>query len=96
MFRADTERHLTPGVATIVPVDRQCHPAFQLKVRARAADAPFEQVHRRAADKARHKAGGRFLVDFHGGTNLLGNAFVHHHHALGEGHGLNLIVGNVQ
>ncbi len=65
-------------------------------MRARAADTPFQQVHCRAADKARHKAGGRFLVHFHRRANLLGDAFVHHHHALGEGHGFDLIVGHVQ
>ncbi|SAI94181.1 Uncharacterised protein [Enterobacter cloacae] len=96
MLRADTERHLTPGVATIVPVDRQRHPAFQLEVGSRRIDPPVQQVHRRAADKARHKTAGRFFVDLHRGANLLGDAFVHHHHALGEGHGFNLIVSHIE
>ena len=95
MLGADPERHLTPGVATIVPVDRQRHPAFQFKVGARVADAPFQQVHRRAADKTRHKAAGRLFIHLNRCTYLLGNAFVHHHHPLGEGHRFNLVVRHV-
>ncbi len=52
----------------------------------------FQQVHGRAADKARHKAAGWLSYTSHRGADLLGNAFVHHHHPLGEGHRLHLVM----
>ena len=96
MLRTDTERHFTPSVAPVLMIRRQLHAARQLKATAVIADAPFQQVHGRAADKARHKAAGWLLVHFHRGADLLGNAFVHHHHPLGEGHRLHLVMGDVQ
>ena len=62
----------------------------------RSADAPIEQIHRRAADKARHKAAGGFFIHLNWGADLLGNTFVHYHYPLGEGHRFNLIVRHVQ
>ena len=96
MLRADTERHFTPGVAPMLVIHRQRHATGQLEATAVIADAPFQQVHGRAADKARYKAAGRLLIHFHRGADLLGNAFIHHHHPLGQGHRFDLIVGDVQ
>ena len=61
-----------------------------------AADGGGDEVHRRGADEAGDEDGGRALVDRERGVDLLGAAFVHHDQPVGEGHRLDLVVGDVE
>ena len=53
------------------------------------------EVHRRRADKTRDKARGWLVIELVRRADLLDPAMVHHHHAVGERHGLDLVVGHV-
>ncbi|KPW58902.1 Uncharacterized protein ALO80_05922 [Pseudomonas caricapapayae] len=55
-----------------------------------------QQVHGRGANEASDENARGLIVDVSGRADLFDMAFVEDHHALGEGHGLGLIVGNVQ
>jgi hypothetical protein len=68
--------------------------------RARGRHArPFrphvEDVHGRRADEARHELGRRAVVELHGRPHLLDAAPVQDHDLVGHGHGLDLVVGDV-
>ena len=77
-------------------IHRQLYAAFQLKAAAIIAHPPLQQVHGRAADKARHKAAGGLFIHLNRRADLLGNPLIHYHHPLGKGHRFDLIVGDIQ
>ena len=54
-----------------------------------------QQVHGGRADEAGNEAGRRSMVEIVGRPDLLDAATVHHHHAVGERHRLDLVVGDV-
>ena len=54
------------------------------------------EVHRRRADEAGDEGGGRLFIDFQRRADLLGTSVVHHHHALRQGHRLDLVVRDIQ
>ena len=53
------------------------------------------EVHRRLTDEACHEGVGRVGINLIGGANLLDRPFVHDDDAVGEGHGLYLVMGDV-
>ena len=52
------------------------------------------QRHRRRAHEPRDEGVGRPSIDLHRRADLLDPAVVHHHHSVGEGHRLRLVVGD--
>ena len=54
-----------------------------------------DEIHLRRADKARHKGVRRLVIELLRRVILPDNALVHHHYPVRHGHGLGLIVGNV-
>ena len=55
----------------------------------------LEKVHLRRTDEAGHKAVGRVVVHLQRRAYLLHPALVHHHDAITQRHGFDLIVGDV-
>ena len=76
------------GLATgrVSPVSVDEAPALQM---------PLEEVHGRRADEAGDEEVGRPVVEFERRSDLLDHAIVHHHDLVGHGHGLDLVVGDV-
>ena len=60
-----------------------------------AADRDIDEVHRRRADEAGDELVGRLAVELERLADLLHAAVLHHHHAVAEGHRLDLVVGDV-
>ncbi len=56
----------------------------------------LEQVHRGRANEAGYKGAGRAVVDLFGRAELFHVAAVHDDHALGQGHGFDLVVRHKQ
>ncbi len=54
-----------------------------------------QEVHRRAAEEAGDEAAAGGVIDLARGPELLDLALVEHEHQVGEGHGLDLVVGDV-
>src|SRR5690606_22305317 len=100
MLRADPEQQL---LAQILPIsrgpvfrNRQSPALVQLDPEPTVADqsAGYE-VHRRRADEAGDEAGLRMMVELVRRADLLDDAAVHDHHAIGQSHRLDLVVGDV-
>ena len=53
------------------------------------------EIHRRRADEAGDKAVGRGVVELERLADLLHQSILHHHHAIAQRHGLDLVVGDV-
>ena len=53
------------------------------------------KAHLRRAEKARDEEVGRMVIELHGRADLLDAPAVEHHHLVGQGHGLDLIMGHV-
>jgi hypothetical protein len=58
------------------------------------AQRHVQEAHRRRADEGGHEAVGGAGVDLHRRADLLDLAVAHHHDAVGQGHGLDLVVGD--
>ena len=56
---------------------------------------PLQEVHRRRADEARDEQIVRPVVELERRADLLDQAVVHDHDLVGHGHGLDLVVGDV-
>src|SRR3954454_1537689 len=90
-------------------VDRRLAVAIRRRTGNRQLDAvrPFEErravdlelamqkVHRRRADETGDELVVRPVVQFKGRADLLDDAVMHHHDLVGHGHGLDLVVGDV-
>ena len=82
-------------------VRRPAPAADQLSDSAPAAPAPScssrqrQEVHRRRADEAGDEPVLRVVVELLRRADLLDAAVVHHHHAVGQRHRLDLVVGDV-
>ena len=74
--------------------DREAGTAAQPDL-AGAGERALEEVHLRRADEARDEQVGRAPVELLGRADLLDDALVHDHDPVGEGHGLDLVVGDV-
>src|SRR6185437_8827442 len=55
----------------------------------------LEEIHRRRADEARDELVVRPVVQLERRTDLLDNAVMHHHDLVGHGHGLDLVMGDI-
>src|SRR5205814_2099073 len=92
----DTVDGRTPVAARRRRVQRQLHargtrePGLAVHL-----DLPFEEIHRRRADEARDEQIVRPVVEFERRTDLLHDAVVHHDDLVGHGHGLDLVVGDI-
>ena len=62
---------------------------------AAGGDLARDQVHRRVAEEARDEDVARPVVDLERRADLLQHALCHHRDAVGEGHRLDLVVGDV-
>ena len=60
-----------------------------------AFDHAFDQVHGRRADELSDKEVAGAIEQFQWGADLLDDAVVHDHNAIGHGHGFDLIVGHI-
>ncbi len=60
----------------------------------RGATLCRNEVHGRGADEAGDEQARRRMIDLVRGANLLDVAAVHHHHAIGQGHRLDLVMGD--
>ena len=60
-----------------------------------AFDLALEEIHRRRADEAGDELVVRLVVEFERRADLLDDAVMHHHDLVGHGHGLDLVVGDV-
>ena len=60
-----------------------------------AVQLRLEEVHRRAADEARHEQVGRRVVELHRRVDLLQHAAAHQRDAVAHRHRLDLVVGDV-
>ena len=58
-------------------------------------DRDLGEIHRRGADEPGHELVGGLAVQSHRLADLLHDAVLHHHHAVAEGHRLDLVVGHV-
>jgi hypothetical protein len=72
--------------------NRYAHARAQVDLVAHALAR--EEIHRRRADEARHEKRRRIVVDVDRAADLLDRALVHHDHAVGERHRLDLVVGH--
>src|SRR5690606_7593676 len=68
------------------------HPVAALLV---LPDHDLHKVHGRRADEPSHKDVLRLVVDLQGRTDLLDDAILHDHNPVAHGHGLDLVVGDV-
>ena len=55
----------------------------------------FEEIHRGRTDEAGDELVVRPVVEFERRADLLDDAVMHHHDLVGHGHGLDLVVGDV-
>ena len=55
----------------------------------------FGEVHGRRAEKSGDESVSRMVIDIGGGAELANDTFVEHHDAVAHGHGLHLIVRDV-
>ena len=98
MFRSDADGHfrsdLDPASEANVDAraERQSNPGL---VAVDGRNASLEEIHRRRADEAGDEPVGRILVELERRADLLDAAGIHDHDAVGQGHGLDLIVGDV-
>ena len=83
--------HLPAGAAHVQMLGADAH-GFAFAGTGRG----FQQVHGRGADEAGDKGGRRAVVHLFGRAELLHHTTVHHDHALGQCHGLDLVVGDEQ
>jgi hypothetical protein len=60
-----------------------------------ALDGAGQQVHRRAADEGGDKGGDRVVEHLHRGADLFDMAVLHHHDPVGQGHRLDLVMGDI-
>ena len=60
-----------------------------------AREAPGQEVHGGRPDEACHEQVGGAVVELERGPDLLHHAVVHHDDLVGHGHGLDLVVGDV-
>ena len=99
MFGPDAQRRLAAGCHGRAPQRQlQRRPARQRQVRDTARDAAHgnrEEVHPGAADEARDEQVARPVVEFQGRAHLLDDPALQHHDLVGHGHGLDLVVGDV-
>jgi hypothetical protein len=84
------------------------HHDVQLVARGRAIERDVEgpdacpdrarlgREHIGLADEARHELGGRVIHDLEGRSHLVDPPAVHHHHPIGQGEGLLLVVRHEQ
>src|SRR3989339_775360 len=54
-----------------------------------------EKIHGGTADKAGHELIDRPIVDYKGGVALLNKPIEHNDNAIAQGHGFDLVVGNI-
>ena len=57
--------------------------------------AELDQVHGRRAEKGGDERVGRIVIDFGGCAKLMHDTFIQHHDAVTHGHGLHLVVRDV-
>src|SRR5215813_4962419 len=55
----------------------------------------FQEIHLRAADEARHRDIGWFVIDLRWGADLLNDSLMQYNDFLAEGQGLRLVMGHV-
>ena len=55
----------------------------------------LDEVHRRRADETRHEAVGGAAIEVEGAADLLDDAGPHDHDLVRQGHGLDLVVGDI-
>ncbi len=65
------------------------------ELRSQAVGLQRQQVHRRRPDEGRHERGGRLVVNIQRFADLLHHAPVHHDKNVGERHGLQLVMGDI-
>jgi hypothetical protein len=63
--------------------------------RRRDVDRPLHEVDRRGADQLGNEAVAGAVVEIEGGADLFDHALVHDHNPIDHGHGLDLVVGDV-
>ena len=64
--------------------------------RARGVGMDREEIHRRRADEAGDEAAGRTGIDFLRRTDLFDDTGIEHHHAVSQGHRLDLVVRDIK
>ena len=96
MFRPHAHDHLAPfqrGRGRRRQQQAVRHPHLHA---ATACDQlALEEIHRRRADETGHEQIGRVVVELQRRTDLLGLSGVHDHDLVGHGHGLDLVVRDV-
>ncbi|VTN09847.1 Inner membrane transport protein ydhC [Raoultella terrigena] len=96
--QADGDRRASLRRRRPIPAFRQRQPQLAAAHAGNAVAAGYlsrQQVHRRRADKAGHKGVAGAIVNLQRRPLLDDKPLAHHHDLIGQGHGLNLIVGNV-
>ena len=92
MLRAQPDRDRPARLAGLA-VERQGQIADRHAARVETAG---DQVHRRRADKPGDKHRRRALVEVERRADLVDSAGVHHDEAVGQGHRLDLVVGDIE
>src|SRR5690606_2846205 len=96
MLRPDAIDHRPPVRALRHVVDRQRDAALGHDTRrAVRDDLAFDEIHGRRADEAGNEQVVGTVVKIERGAHLLDDAVVHHHDLVGHGHGLDLVVSDV-
>ncbi len=100
LLRSYAEDQLAPLLQAGLQAQRQFDTVLAAIEQAGPASVPALQaqrneIHRRRTDEAGDEQVGRVVVDLLRRAELLDDAVLHHRHLVAEGHGLDLVVGDI-